>query len=1325
VGTYSNPVGTLAGTSGDDLIVVDAAPGSVARFNALGGVDTLRIQLVTASSLSFDVGDEYNASYFNVDFRADPFTSMAVFNVENVDLHGSLGSDSFWLRLGPTTSGLSVLMDGGAGQDQLRLDWSRLGTGQSFIVGGTSVASTLGSFSNLEVFTIRAGSGNDSITTGIGDDYVLTGGGFDRVSTGGGNDSIEVNSAGGSIDAGGGADHVTFTAISGLASFNGTMDGGSGEDTLHLDWSALSSGQTFVLEGATVSSSLAGFIGFDLFQLLGGGGDDLITTGAGDDYIYAGAGNDRLSVGNGSNQIAAGAGNDTISAGVGNDQLTGGVGNDIIVAGEGTDVIYGDDGQYSFTGDGNDQLDGGGGNDTIYGGGGDDIITGGSGNDSLLGGAGSDRVDGGDGNDNIVGDGDAGGAGNISPDILIGGSGDDTITGGWADIIDGGAGTDQLYFNAYGASQGINANFLQLTNGGTIVVGGATLTGIEYVNNIVGTGYGDNIIAGATNNGSDLYIDAYGGDDIVTGTVGVDWINGGDGNDVLSGGRGSDRLTGGNGNDTFRGTAAELNTDIITSLDVGDKIVITDADPRTFNLSYDGRSLSYAGGKLDIATVIAGKLVVSAAPGGGTQISVEALPVATLDQIAVQLTTGFWDGDTHRFNVAAGGTITVDVSSLTSTEQGLARAALQAWSDVIAVTFREVSGGAMIVFDHTEDPSGPIAGTDASWANGIISSAHIQISSSWVNAYGTSLNSYSYQTYVHEIGHALGLGHPGNYNVEATYQIGSLFANDGWPLTIMSYFDQEDSRYFRDNGFDFAYVLTPMVADIVAAQALYGASTSSHAGNSVYGYHSNVGGVYDANAFRSAEITIVDGSGIDTLDYSGFGGFQSINLNPESFSSVNGYRNTLAIGRGTFIENAIGGSGIDVIIGNAVGNSLTGNLGDDTLTGGAGNDVFVDTRAGHAGDRVTDFQFGDSIVFSDVSIDNFTYSVLGNALSFSGGTLNLGNVPVGRIVASAVVGGGVQLTLAPAAVHDDFNGDHRSDVLWRHQDGTITNWLGGAGGGFVANDGNALAAVPVSWSVVGTADFNGDGKADLLWTNEEGTVTDWLGTTSGGFTANGNVFWEQVPSSWKVEGTGDFNGDGRGDILWRNADDTLTDWLGNANGTFSQNGGTLWASVPQVWHVEGTGDFNGDGRSDILWRNNDGTVTNWLGSATGAFAPNATNVYAVIPSEWRIAGTGDFNGDGRADILWRHQDGTVTDWLGTSTGGYVANGAALVPMGTQWQVAGVGDYNGDGRGDLIWRDNEGNFTRWDSLSSGAFSHDNLINLVDRGWHVLSPGLPLG
>ena len=162
---------------------------------------------------------------------------------------------------------------------------------------------------------------------------------------------------------------------------------------------------------------------------------------------------------------------------------------------------------------------------------------------------------------------------------------------------------------------------------------------------------------------------------------------------------------------------------------------------------------------------------------------------------------------------------------------------------------------------------------------------------------------------------------------------------------------------------------------------------------------------------------------------------------------------------------------------------------------------------------------------------------------------------------------------------------------------------------------------------------------------------------TAGFAGNWANFNTNADSSWQIAGVGDFNGDGRDDLIWRNSDGTVTEWLGQANGGFAGNWANFNTNANSSWQIAGVGDFNGDGRDDLIWRNTDGTVTNWLGQANGGFAGNWADFDANANSSWQIAGVGDFNGDGRDDLIWRNTNGALTNWLGQANGGFAGNWA--------------------------------------------------------------------
>jgi hypothetical protein len=706
--------------------------------------------------------------------------------------------------------------------------------------------------------------------------------------------------------------------------------------------------------------------------------------------------------------------------------------------------------------------------------------------------------------------------------------------------------------------------------------------------------------------------------------------------------------------------------------------------------------------------------------------------VWTYDQIANQLVSGYWGGSTHRFNVSSGGQLTVNLTALTPAGQNLARAALAAWTDVTGIRFVEVATSGQITFDDDEDG----AHANSSYSGSFITSSHVNVGTQWLTDYGTNIGGYSYQTYMHEIGHALGLGHAGDYNGNANYPTDALYANDSWATTVMSYFSQTENSYFSGLGFDRNYLLTPMIADMVAMQRLYGLSTTTRNTNTTYGFNSNAGSIYQASATANGAYTIFDAGGTDTLDFSGYAFNQRIDLNPETFSNIGGDTGNVAIARGTIIENAIGGSRSDVIIGNSAANVLTGLAGVDTLTGGSGNDTFRDTKAGLNGDTITDFAIGDRIVITDATLAGFTFSLSGTTLNYTGGSLRLGTPVSGTITASAAASGGVQLvisttTMPPAGdARNDFNGDGRSDILWRDNTGALTTSLGQANGGFASNAANFWSSMPVSWQVAGTGDFNGDGRDDILWRNgSTGQTTDWLGQANGGFVGNDANFYATIPTSWNVVGIGDFNGDGRDDILWRNpSTGQTTDWLGQANGGFVGNDANALSTIGTSWQVAATGDFNGDGRSDILWRDNTGAVTTALGQANGGFASNAANFWTTIPTSWQIVGSGDFNGDGRDDILWRNPTtGEITNWLGQPNGGFIGNDTNFyTTIPTSWLIEGIGDFNGDGRDDLLWRNGStGQTTDWLGQANGSFigNDANALSTIATNWQVQpDPGL---
>jgi feruloyl esterase len=278
-----------------------------------------------------------------------------------------------------------------------------------------------------------------------------------------------------------------------------------------------------------------------------------------------------------------------------------------------------------------------------------------------------------------------------------------------------------------------------------------------------------------------------------------------------------------------------------------------------------------------------------------------------------------------------------------------------------------------------------------------------------------------------------------------------------------------------------------------------------------------------------------------------------------------------------------------------------------------------------------------------------------------------------------------------ADTHDFINGGI-SDILWRDSSGNLAIWL--MNGSTIMNANAAgLGNVPTIWSVVGQRDFNGDGNADILWRDNSGDLAIWL--MNGTTLLNGNTAGlGNVPTIWSIAGTDDFNGDGYADILWRNTSTgDLAIW--EMNGTAIVNANTTGlGNVPTDWSVAGVGDFNGDGKADILWRNNtNGNVAIWLMNGT-TITNASTATFGNMPTIWSVAGVGDFNGDGKSDILWRDASGDLAIWQMNGTTITNPSTTGVGNLSTVWSIAETGDFNGDGNSDILWRDTSGDIAVW-------------------------------
>ncbi|EJG5926846.1 M10 family metallopeptidase [Salmonella enterica] len=276
-------------------------------------------------------------------------------------------------------------------------------------------------------------------------------------------------------------------------------------------------------------------------------------------------------------------------------------------------------------------------------------------------------------------------------------------------------------------------------------------------------------------------------------------------------------------------------------------------------------------------------------------------------------------------------------SPFSELQQAQAKLSLQSWSDVANIRFVEVSGNqkSNLTFGNIDAPETqayaylPYSGR---------SSGQSWYSTSDSNNLYPEAGNYGRLTITHEIGHTLGLHHPGNYNAghgRPTYS-DATYAEDTRQFSVMSYWSEANTGGDH-RGY---YASAPLVDDIAAIQHLYGVNMTTRTGDSVYGFNSNTDrDFYSAtHANQKLIFAVWDAAGNDTLDFSGYSQNQRINLNEGSFSDVGGLRGNVSIAAGVTMENVVGGSGNDVIVGNHVGNVIKAGHGDDVIWGGGGQD---------------------------------------------------------------------------------------------------------------------------------------------------------------------------------------------------------------------------------------------------------------------------------------------------------------------------------------------------------------------------------------------------
>jgi L-ascorbate oxidase len=214
---------------------------------------------------------------------------------------------------------------------------------------------------------------------------------------------------------------------------------------------------------------------------------------------------------------------------------------------------------------------------------------------------------------------------------------------------------------------------------------------------------------------------------------------------------------------------------------------------------------------------------------------------------------------------------------------------------------------------------------------------------------------------------------------------------------------------------------------------------------------------------------------------------------------------------------------------------------------------------------------------------------------------------------------------------------------------------------------------------------------------------------------------EVVPSpSPNPTNTHDYNGDGKSDVAWRDTSGNVAIWEMNGT-TILNQANSFVTNVPANWSIVGTGDYNGDGKSDILWQDTSGNVAIWEMNGTTVLN-QASSFVANVPTNWSIVATGDFNGDGMSDILWRDSSGNVAIWEMNGTSVLNASDSFVANVPTNWSIVGSGDYNGDGKSDIVWQDGSGNVAIWEMIGATVLNAStSFVANVPGNWSIAGAG----
>ncbi len=295
--------------------------------------------------------------------------------------------------------------------------------------------------------------------------------------------------------------------------------------------------------------------------------------------------------------------------------------------------------------------------------------------------------------------------------------------------------------------------------------------------------------------------------------------------------------------------------------------------------------------------------------------------------------------------------------------------------------------------------------------------------------------------------------------------------------------------------------------------------------------------------------------------------------------------------------------------------------------------------------------------------------------------------------------------------------DPSDDVLWGGPGWAIWRTVNG---GYL---GGSSAAVSSDWSIAGTGDFDGDGSSDILWRNTDGRLLVYV-MREAQFVSSISLGW--LEPAWGIKGIADINGDNIADIVFQHSSSReIVTWLIGERARVMSTASLGVSSAG--WTVSAMGDFNHDGKSDLFWTKRSGTApiqtSIWLldGATVAGYMTLSTPTIAYT---YTLKGIGRLNDQYKDDLVWRNSNGQVITWLSTSTSGSVVNVSAISTgwPGTEWDLKTLADVNADGISDLVWlRSSDRRVETWLLSSSGGLGQSTLLGYTDPGWSMKGAG----